>query len=436
MKKELEKKYKGKKVLVWGLGLNGGGVGSAKFFAKLGAKVLVIDSKSKKELQASLDQLKGFKNIKYHFGAHRKEDFQTSDFIIRGPAIKEDNEFLQVARKAGGKIENDIGIFLENSPAYIIGITGTKGKSTITAWVYELIKYEVEKKTNPFFKKLNKVFFGGNNRRSTFDYLEKTDEKTIVVLELSSAQLEHAAYAKMSPNVAIITNIYPEHIPFHGTFAKYVDAKKMIFKFQKEDDYLIADKRLKSITKKAKSKKIYFHGGVNREVLEKLGEVFKITKTDLEKVIKGFGGIEGAQQFVKEVKGIRFINDTRATHPSAVSFALAKFAKPILIMGGRDKGFDREAEDLAKTIERRKIRTILLLPGSFSDRMMDAWSDGFKEKYLSKVGSMEEAVGRAYALAKKGDVVVMSPGGSSFDLFTNEFDRGDKFVAAVKRLRK
>ena len=136
-----------------------------------------------------------------------------------------------------------------------------------------------------------------------------------------------------------------------------------------------------------------------------------------------------------EVNGVRFINDTRATHPAAVLYALEKFEKPILILGGKDKGFGGEVEKLAKKIEKQKIHTILLIPGSFSDRMITVWSDDFRKKYLFPVGSMEDAVNKAYSLSKKGDTILLSPGGSSFDLFINEFDRGDKFIKEIRRLK-
>jgi UDP-N-acetylmuramoylalanine--D-glutamate ligase len=443
--KNLEKKYKGKKVLVWGLGLHGGGVGTVKFFSKLGAKVLVIDMKSKEQLKKSLDQLKNLKNVSYHFGEHKEIDFQKADFIIRNPDIREENKFLKVAKKAGVRVENDVGIFFENSPSFKIGITGTKGKSTITSMIYELVKYEIVK-NGKFFLGNNrpkagppwadKVFLGGNIRKSVFDCLEEADDKSIVVLELSSAQLDHAKYAKRSPNVAVITNIYPEHIPFHGTLPKYIEAKKTIYKYQKKNDYLIADKKIKNIIKGNKSKTLYFNGENNKEVLEKLAEVFKISKSDLQKVISNFHGIEGAQELVGEVGGVRFINDTRATHPAAVLYALDKFKKPILILGGKDKGFGDEVKKLANKIEKQKIYTILLIPGSFSDKMITLWSESFRKKYLFPVGSMKDAVKKAYSLSKRGDTVLLSPGGSSFDLFVNEFDRGDKFIEAIKKIKK
>lgn len=434
MKKDLIKKYKGRKVLVWGLGLHGGGVGTASFFASLGAKVLVTDIKSEEELKNSVAKLKGFKNISYRLGEHLEKDFIDSDFIIRNPDIKDDNKFLQIVKKVGVRIENDVGIFFENSPAYIIGITGTKGKSTTTALIHGLVKYEVAQSKNAFFKNFNKVFLGGNIRKSVFNCLEEADKKSIVVFELSSAQLHHASYAKRSPDIAVITNIYPEHISFHFTLENYVDAKKNIYRFQKKNDFLIANKKVQRVVKDAKGKKIFFDG-TNEDTLKKFADIFKIDKTDVDKIIKNFKGLEGRCEFVAKIKGRDFINDTTATHPSAVSYALEGFEKPILILGGVDKMFsDGDIADLAEKIERREIKTVLLT-GDFSDKIKEKFNFDYKVNNLFKVESMRQAVDKAYELSKRGDTILLSPGGASFNLFINEFDRGDKFVKEVKKIK-
>lgn len=431
MKEGLVKKYKGKKVLVWGLGLHGGGVGTAKFFAKLGADVLVIDTKSQEELQVSVDKLKEFTNISYNFGEHRKEDFQSVDFIIRGPGVKDDNEFLKIAQDAGVKIENDVGIFFENSPAFKIGITGTKGKSTLTALIYELLKYEVEKGENENLKMFDKVFLGGNIRKSVFDCLEESDEKTITVFELSSFQLDHARYAKTSPNIAIITNIYPEHINYHGTFEKYEEAKTMIFKFQQKGDLLIIPKELNGLVENTESDISIFDKDHPEEVLKIIAERFGISDESIAHTKANFKGLEGRQEFVKEVNGRKFINDTTATHPLSIIYSLKRFENPILIMGGIDKGFGEEVGELAEMANKRQLR-IVMLPGSFSDNIMKKFN---KTVSLHEVDSMEKAVKTAYSISNKGDIILLSPGGASFNLFNNEFDRGDKFKNEVFKLK-
>ncbi|MDD5731590.1 MAG: Mur ligase family protein [Patescibacteria group bacterium] len=443
--KNLEKKYKGKKVLVWGLGLHGGGVGTAKFFAKLGAKVLVTDTKSEKELKSSVAKLtppgRG-KKITFRLGEHLEKYFTNSNFVIRNPGVKDDSDFLRVAQKAGVKVENDIGIFFENSPSFKIGITGTKGKSTVTAMIFDLIKSRIDKKggllvrfgdkaTEPTI--FNKVFFGGNIRKSVFDCLEEADEKSIVVLELSSAQLHHARYAKRSPDVAVITNIYPEHISFHFSYENYIEAKRDIYRFQKKNDILITNKKLQKIIKDAKSKKVFFDG-TNDDALFKFAKIFGIENADIKKVIRDFKGLEGRKESVAKIKGRTFINDTTATHPSAVNFALEEFKKPILILGGVDKMFGGDVDELAEKIETRNLKTVLL-PGSFSDKIKEKFSFDYKAENIFEVENMKEAVKKAYSLSKKGDTILLSPGGASFNLFINEFDRGKRFIKEVNKLK-
>lgn len=431
MKKELIKKYKGKKVLVWGLGLHGGGVGTASFFAKLGANVLVTDMKTEKELKTSIAKLKKFKNITYHLGGHQEDDFKNVDFIIRGPGVKDDNKYLKIAKKVKVKIENDVGIFFENSPAFKIGITGTKGKSTLTALIYELLKYEVGKNKNKNLKNFNKVFLGGNIRKSVFDCLEEADEKTITVFELSSFQLDHARYSKVSPNIAVVTNIYSEHINFHGTFKKYEEAKTMIFKFQKKGDMLIIPKELKNLEKNTKGDISFFDKDNPEQVLKIIAEKFGISDKTIAHVKKSFKGLEGRQEFVREFNGRKFINDTTATHPLSIIYSLNRFENPVLIMGGIEKGFGKEVNELAGIINKREIR-VVMLPGSFSDMIRKKIK---KTSAVFDVGSMEDAVEKAYSISEKNDIILLSPGGASFNLFLNEFDRGDKFVSAVKKLK-
>ncbi len=433
MKIDFEKDLSAKKVLIWSLGLHGGGVGAAKFFAKNKANVLVIDLKSKKELKKSIDKLKKYNNIKYHFGPHQENDFKNNDFIVINPAVKPTSSFYNLAKKNNQKLITDMGFLFENTPAFIIGITGTKGKSTTTKLIYDLICDQVKKQSNPFFKQFNKVFLGGNIRVSPFNFIEKLDKKSIVVLEMSSFQLYHTKYAKKSPNISIITNITPEHLNWHKDFKDYQDSKCLIFKYQKKEDILIINQKLKNLTNNCKAK-IHFTNGDNHENLFKLAKELSISKKDVDFVIKNFKGLEGRQEFIAEIKGRKFINDTCATHPDANLYTLKTFKTPILIWGGVDKGFD--LTPLAKEIMKRKLK-LFILEGTAGENIIKL----FKKEYLKNnvvfgIKSMTEAVNQAYKISKKGDTILLSPGAASFNMFLNEFDRGKKFNQAVKRLLK
>jgi len=173
---------------------------------------LVTDLKDAKALKPSIQKLKNYKNIVYRLGLHDKNDFKNNDLIVINPAVKPTSEFYKLAIKNKQKLITDMGFLFENTKALIVGITGTKGKSTTTKLIYDLITYEIKKKKHPLFKKYNKVYLGGNIRVSPFDFMDKLDEKSVVVLEMSSFQLYHTKYAKKSPNISIVTNIMPEHL--------------------------------------------------------------------------------------------------------------------------------------------------------------------------------------------------------------------------------
>lgn len=424
---------RGKKVLIWSLGLHGGGIGAAKFFAKNKAKVTVTDFKTKKELKSSVQKLKNFKNIKYHLGGHIEEDFKNNDFIIVNPAVKPTSKFLKLAKKNKQNLTTDMGFIFKYTDAFVIGITGTKGKSTTTKLIYDLICNEVKKKTNSFFKNFNKVYLGGNIRVSPFNFIEKLDNKSIVVLEMSSFQLFHTKYAKKSPDVAIVTNILPEHLDWHKDFDDYIKSKCFIFKYQKKNDILIVDKKLKKYIKTAKSKIIYTDGE-NIDNVYKFGKAFNIDKKNIDYIVNNFKGLEGRQELIGSINNRKFINDTFATHPAANLYMLKNFENPILIWGGVDKGFN--LRKLGKEFERRNLR-LFIFKGSAGEKLLKKLSKEYIEKHVtSNIQTMNDAVEMAYKVSKKGDAIVLSPGAASFNMFINEVDRGKKFVKAVNILKK
>ncbi len=424
---------KDKKVLIWSLGLHGGGIGATKFFAKNKAKVVVTDLKDKVALKKSIDKLKNYKNIQYHLGEHLKEDFKNNDFVVINPAVRPTSEFYKLAKKNKQKLITDMGFLMENTPAFVIGITGTKGKSTTTKLIYDLIEYEIKKKEHPFFKKFNKVYLGGNIRVSPFDFVDKLDDKSIVVLEMSSFQLYHTGYVKTSPKISIITNIVPEHIDWHGNFEDYLRSKLLICKYQKKNDILVINKNLKKIVKNLKSK-IFYSNGENNENVFQLAKALDIDKKDVELIIRNFKGLEGRQELVGIINDRTFVNDTCATHPEANLYALRTFENPILIWGGVDKGFN--IKPLAKEFIKRNLR-IFMLKGTAGERMLKGLKKDYVKKYVtSNIQNMDDAVEMAYKISKKGDTILLSPGAASLNMFINEFDRGEKFVKAVKKLKK
>jgi len=211
--------FKNKKVVIMGLGLHGGGVGVAKFFCKQGADVLVTDLKTRKQLKESVDKLKGL-SIEFVLGKHRQEDFINTDLVIKNPGVPRDSFYLKIARKHKIPIKTDIGIFFDLCKVPIIGITGTKGKSTVATLVYLFLK-----------TKYPNVILAGNIGISPLEIFSKINKKSKVVLELSSFELEDL---KKSPQVAVITNLFPDHLNRYKNFKSYIKAKESIFKYQKK----------------------------------------------------------------------------------------------------------------------------------------------------------------------------------------------------------
>ena len=407
-----------------GLGLHGGGVGVAKFFCKQGADVLVTDLKTEEQLKESVDKLKGLK-IKYALGGHKEEDFVSADLIIKNPDVPSTSPYLEIARRNNVEIETDVSLFFQLSKAFIIGVTGSKGKSTTSSLIYHLLK--------PKFKR---IFLAGNIGISPLEILPKIKKGDKVVLELSSFELDDL---KQSPNIAVVTNILPDHLNRYGSMQNYINSKKRIFKYQKKSDILVLnseDPVVKEFIKEAISKVYYFSGKYNKANIAAavaVAKILKIPEKSIEKSLKTFKGVKSRQEFVREVNGVKYFNDTTATMPEAVIAAIETFSekfpssKLILICGGVNKGLD--FKELAKEIK-EKASEVIMLPGTASDKIKEELGD-YK---IHEVANMEMAVKKAKEISRAGDIVVLSPAGSSFNIFKNEFDRGDQFVKYVKEL--
>lgn len=428
------------KVLIFGLGVNAGGVGSAKFFSRQGAKVVVTDLKNKKALSASLAELSPFPNIKYVLGQHRWADFLTSDLIIKNPAIPWNHPFLKKAREKGIKISTDTIIFFSQTPAPIIGITGTKGKSTTATLLAKILALR------------RRTWLLGNIQESFLEKLPKIKSKDIVVAELSSFQLEDLAFIKKSPQIAVITNIFPDHLNRYGSMKNYARAKANIFLYQTPKDRLIVngnDKFLVNLVKKVKTKKYIIKNKklspleMNVALAIQAAKILGVSKKEIFRTIKNFRGVAGRQELVRKFRNRLFINDTTATNPTAAGLALKtlseKYQRPIiLIAGGQEKNLDYQ--EMAQMIN-KKVKKLILLPGNATEKLKkslkinpirkDSPSNGagFRE-----VKNMKEAVTAAYRLSEPGDLIVLSPGAASFNLFQNEFDRGAQFNQYVKKL--
>lgn len=440
--------FRNKRILVWGLGLHTGGVGTVKFLVKRGAKVTVTDLRSRRELAPALKKLRAYKNIKYVLGRHRNADFLNSDLIVKNPAIKPDSPYLKLARAKKIPVTSDIGIFFKIFPGKIIGVTGTRGKSTTTYLIWKFLK-----------TKFKRVFIGGNIRKSVLE-LPLSYPESIAVLELSSFQLDDFAAEKRSPQIAVLTNILKDHLNWHRDFKDYVEAKKVIFKFQRPQDLFFINPKNKLVlrlSQQARSKVIKatlpknlqdtVDANLGRHYREAAGLAVAVAKQlgvrdeIIRKTLKNFRGLEGRQELINTVRGIKFINDTTSTIPEATEAALERvkhlkksIERIILIAGGEDKGLNYAG--LAKRIA-EDVEILILLPGTATNKLKAQISKLNLDNFpvVKNTKSMREAVQTAYNFAKKGDWIILSPGAASFNLFLNEFDRGRQFVEEVRKLR-
>ncbi len=429
---------KEKKVLVMGLGLLGGGVAAARYFARKGARVTVTDLRSRKTLLPSIKKLSRLP-IRFILGEHRIEDFANTDLIIRNPDVMPDSPYLEVARKKGIPIEMAESFFAKNCPGKIIGVTGTRGKST-TATLIAKILQDAGKDV---------VLAGNVAGIGTLTYLDKIDVRTIAVLELSSFQLNALGEVKISPDIAVITNIYPEHLNHYATFDNYVADKKNIFRYQTKKDYLVLNKNSKfsqDFAKEAPSKVIFFDsdnlsknlptkllGEHNRENIAAalaVGQLLGVEMDLMRKTIANFSPLPYHLENVRTIKKIKFINDGVSTSPEATIAALNTLnGNIILILGGNDKKLDFRELGLLVS---RKVKAIIIMRGTAESKIKKA----IPQKGLIKgeFDNLRETVRSAWALAKPGSIILFSPAATSFNWFSNTYQRSKLFTEIVKSL--
>ncbi len=451
-----------------GLGLHGGAVGTVRFLSEAGAQVKVTEIKSKEEMSLSLAKLKDLKNVEYVFGQHRPEDFIATDMVIKNPAVPWTNKYVKLALEKKIPVEMDSSLFFQLCKNKIIGVTGTKGKTTTASLISEILKTSGK---NPL-----KVGIG---QTSVLDKLKELKKDTIVVFELSSWRLSALGRVRLSPQVAVITNIYPDHLNYYKSFDEYVKDKKNICLFQdKENSCVISNDNqiLHDFSVEIKSRlvrfskikidsgrgvyvdngAIYSNDGIDEKKIVDVAEIKLKGEHNLEnilaataatvavgvellaikKAILNFSGVVHRLELVRELDGVKYVNDSAATMPEAAISGLKAYSEPIiLIAGGSDKNLNM-AEFTSTICE--KVKGVVFLKGSATDKIIATIQkvDGrLAERGFEIVETMEKAVELARSAAEAGDVILLSPGAASFGLFQNEFDRGDKFKAIVKALK-
>lgn len=431
-----------------GLGLLGRGVGDTKFLAENGAELIVTDLKTRDELKPSLEILKEFPNIIYVLGEHRFEDFRNRDFILKAAGVPFDSPYIAEAEKNGVPVEMSASLFAKLTPATIIGVTGTRGKSTTTHLIHEILSAAFKGTTR-------QALIGGNVRGlATLPLVREVKKGDVAVLELDSWQLQGFGDSRRSPHIAVFTTFYPDHQNYYKhDMDRYLDDKANIFKYQMSEDVLILGSQVAPLVQARypdiKSRvivgtvlphdwKIQLIGEHNHENAALAAEAARqcgVQDEIIRSAAESYRGVPGRLEYIRELKGISFYNDTTATTPDAARAALSALGSEkniILIMGGSDKELDMSGFFAALPAACKRA---VILPGTGTQKNREAIEALEGEGVvLASASSMDEAVGSAYEGARAGDIVLLSPGFASFGLFKNEFDRGDQFVRAVESL--
>jgi UDP-N-acetylmuramoylalanine--D-glutamate ligase len=426
----------GKRVTVAGLGRFGGGIAVTRWLCAQGANVLVTDSDPAEKLADSVKQLKGLP-IEFRLGEHREEDFTSADLIVASPAIPPQNPFIQAARAAGKGVTTEIRLFVERCPAKIIGVTGTKGKSTTTAMLGKILSA------------IGKTWVGGNIGKSLLADLDRIQQTDRVVLELSSYMLEHLRELHWSPHVAVVTMISQDHLPWHGSLEAYLDAKRNIVRFQQAEDFAVLNEEdagaaafgritaAKTILYGTKNRAKFnlripgAHNQLNAQGAFTAAAIFGADFGQAQKALADFVGLPHRLQLVHESNDVRYFNDSIATIPEAAVAALASFPnkKVIQIVGGYGADIPIKAMCAALTERAKAVLCIGATGPEIADFLEQSASQSAAATY--RCGDLATAVGIAKHIAAARDIVLLSPGFKSYDQFVNFEQRGDEFVRLV-----
>lgn len=457
---EFEEYVKGKKVAVIGLGVSN--IPLIDYFYELGANVAFFDKRTAEKIdEKALEKIKKY-NFEVYLGEDNLSHLKGFSIIFRSPSCRPDTPEIVGELEKGAILTSEIEMLMELCPGTIIGITGSDGKTTTTNLIYRILKEEGYN-----------CYLGGNIGIPLFTKVREMTEKDIVVLELSSFQLMNM---KISPHISVITNISPNHLDIHKSYEEYIDAKKNIFANQNENDILVLNydnKITKELGKEAKGKVIYFsrkeklddgvicdneiikmcEDKLRRHILNTKNVKLKgvhnhenmcaaiaatasLAKTETQiSAIENFQGVEHRLEFVREIDGVKWYNDSIGTSPTRTIAGLNSFdEKIVLIAGGYDKHLDYTP--IAKPIVENVSKLILM--GATAKKIEEAVEIELKmqdkEMPIYHCATLNETVEKANEIATKEEIVLFSPASASFDLFKNFEDRGNQFKDLVNKL--
>lgn len=463
--------FAGKRVIVMGLGRFGGGIGVTRWLASQGARVVVTDQASSADLAQSIEKLSGFE-IDYRLGGHDGVELDGCDLLVISPAVdKTKSALVKSAVAKGIPCSSEMNLFLERCRGRVVGVTGSVGKSTTTAMIGEILS--AASRSSDWGH--GRVWLGGNIGKSLLDDLGTIAAEDIVVLELSSFQLEDAAGMERSPSIALVTNVRENHLDRHGTLAAYADAKANIYRYQTLDDWLIlpesgaeqmpdlpvrdryvirfaADEATRgarlSIMRpdgSTSSPEIVplsltipgLHNVQNAAGALAVARILGVPDTTSSSALRQFNGLIHRLEFVREVNGVRYYNDSKATSPEAAMTSIRAFDCPVVVLaGGSDKGGSFESFGKFLATQAKAVVCMGQTRERISAAVRQAASSCSQGPVVLPSDHFEGAVNMARELAKPGEVVLLSPGCASYDWFKNYEQRGEQFRRVVMEWRE
>ena len=473
--------FSGKRVVVMGLGRFGGGVGVTRFLVDRGADVLVTDLDPADKLAKSVEQIQGLidaGSVALRLGEHNVSDFTTCDLVVVNPAVKPGNRFVRAAEAAGIEVTTEMRLLVQRLPNRLrtIGVTGSAGKSTVTAMIGHVLNKVLTAKVvgaAPQGAGSSKVWVGGNIGVSLLPLIDQIGKDDWVVLELSSFMLERLKaddhFEGWSPHIAVITNISPNHLDWHGSMEDYIRAKQLLIEYHKtgpgpilgpgvKEQLLLSDTDKQHLTAWSGALnhlELIVPGSHNQTnaylAVRALTHATDGEPSDLSQQLADFPGLPHRLQLVAEHNRVRYFNDSKCTTPEAAKLAIEAFnegdEKPgiHLILGGKDKGSDMSALASFASEHCKAVYTIGALGDTIAGLCEDAASRSVPDRpnscggvswpaasaEVARCGELDAAVDEIFKRVQTGDVVLLSPACASWDQFENYEHRGERFIALI-----
>ncbi|MBT4864213.1 MAG: UDP-N-acetylmuramoyl-L-alanine--D-glutamate ligase, partial [Planctomycetaceae bacterium] len=461
--------FHNRRVTVMGLGRFGGGLGAVRFLAERGARVTVTDLATEAELVDVLSQLDGLNIDRFRLGEHVEDDFRDADLVVVNPAVPPENRFLDIARRAGVPLSCEMNLFWQFNRGKVVAVTGSNGKSTTTAMIHSILNAAGLR-----------AWLGGNIGKSLLPEIDNIQPDDWCVLELSSFQLEELDRLKAAPDVAVVTNFSPNHLDRHKTLDAYRQAKQSILRWQSSEQVAILNGEDADVRQWPTCGQRWYFGGCDaespsamrciaavgdnscdtthrrsenvsefplREWLTLPGEhnlqnataaaaaalAVGVSIADVQTGLERYQALPHRLQFVAEVQGRKFYNDSLATTPESVTAALSAFDEPVVLLAG---GYDKQV-DLAPLAETIAIGAkAVALMGQTAEPLRELLAANATQPAMNCLRSFDEAFAWAVEHSSCGDVVLLSPGCASYDWFPNFAKRGERFVELVHEFKR